>query len=63
MVHVGYLNDVNAKIRDLEAEIELLREALEFYADPSGKCERIPDFYDELCFGERASEALKQNDH
>lgn len=35
-----------------------MREALQFYADPHGKCDQVPDFYDELDFGSRAREAL-----
>lgn len=41
-----------------------LREALEFYADPfkwkkeNNSDIQIPDFYNEICFGEKAEEAL-----
>jgi hypothetical protein len=40
------------------AEVAKLRNALQFYADPGGKCDQVPDFYDELDFGSRAFEAL-----
>lgn len=44
--------------RQLE-EIKRLRKVLEFYADPFKAGDiRIPDFYDELEFGERAREVL-----
>lgn len=46
--------------RDMVAEIEQLRAALEFYANPFGKCEQVPDFYRELGFGDRAQDALEQ---
>jgi len=48
-------------------EIEQLRAALEFYADPARWMkvngvddEQVPDFYDECNFGERALLALNQ---
>lgn len=47
-----------------DKDISLLREALEFYADPFkakdeyGDPVSIPDFYNELDFGERARAAL-----
>ena len=44
-------------------DIETLREALQFYADPptedeNGEELRIPDFYSELNFGDFARKAL-----
>ena len=57
-----YLREVRSQItRADEAadEIERLRAALEFYADPIGKCEQVPDFYYALDFGSTASAALK----
>ena len=59
-------------IKSLQAEIEGLRGALEFYADPwewqkrpgnekwlrsDGDAE-VPDFYDEMAFGEKAMAVL-----
>ena len=59
------VSSLYAEIERLTAEIERLRDALDFYADPGRWMkrngiddERIPDFYDELCFGERALIAL-----
>lgn len=45
-------------IQRQQAEIERLRAALEFYADPFGKCDQVPDFYSELNFGGQAYDAL-----
>jgi hypothetical protein len=46
-----------------QEELRRLREALEFYADPRGRCDQVPDFYDELCFGETAQAALAASGH
>lgn len=50
-----------AKHRTIAALIQEMEEALKFYSDPFGKCEEVPDFYDELGFGERAA-AIFQKD-
>lgn len=44
----------------LQAHADAMEKALQFYADPRKiQCDRdIPDFYDELCFGEIAQDAL-----
>lgn len=52
-----------AIVREKNAQIARLKEALEFYADPRAKIDPhlpggIPDFYYELDFGERARTAL-----
>lgn len=65
------LGAAGSRIRELEAEITRLRaerpgwrEALEFYANPFsakdeyGDAVSVPDFYNELDFGERARAAL-----
>ena len=51
-------------IKQLQTENRLLRETLSFYADPpeldeSGEMVHVPDFYDEMDFGERAQKALE----
>ena len=43
-------------------EIERLRAALRFYAEPHGDGVQIPDFYSELDFGETARAALAKGE-
>ena len=50
------------EIYRLRGEIKRLRETLEFYANPYGKCKYVPDFYSELSFGETAEDALKEGE-
>ena len=52
-------------IKSLDEEIERLHQqktelikALEFYANPYGEAECVPDFYSELDFGELAQDAI-----
>ena len=52
------VEDLGKRAARAEAENARLRAVLEFYADPFGKCDQVPDFYSELNFGDRAYEAL-----
>jgi len=56
--------DTALLIKSLQHENRLLREALSFYANPpeldeSGAMVHVPDFYDDMNFGERAQKALE----
>lgn len=47
------------RVAELEAEVARKDEALAFYADPlANGADGLPDFYTEMCFGERAQAAL-----
>lgn len=54
-----------AKVAELEALLKQCEEVAIFYANPfnridyEGDIVRVPDFYSELCFGERAAYLLK----
>jgi ABC-type nitrate/sulfonate/bicarbonate transport system substrate-binding protein len=52
------LSRLQAALAAREEEVQWLRAALRFYADPFGKCEQVPDFYGELAFGDLAQTAL-----
>lgn len=41
-----------------QTDIERIKKTLEFYADPWGKGESVPDFYDEMEFGKWAQKLL-----
>lgn len=66
-IAAAHNDDIPALLEEVKrqaAEIEKLRGALAFYANPfnrkgeSGDPVRVPDFYDELCFGDRARTTL-----
>ena len=46
------------EIERLRKEKTELIKALEFYANPYGEAESVPDFYSELDFGELAQDAI-----
>ena len=65
VVKLRHLRDeLCAELAEAQAQVAALRTVSEFYANPFGRRDadgdwiNVPDFYDEMQFGERASEAL-----
>ena len=55
---VNECDEAADEIERLRKEKTELIKALEFYANPYGEAECVPDFYSELDFGELAQDAI-----
>lgn len=51
-------DNLKAELSRLRAALGVAVEALDFYSYPWGEGDRVPDFYSEMNFGDRAHDAL-----